>query len=690
MRRIANIPFLRITLAFITGIALYRFFAGAGLAAWIIIFICACLFTLVFLFAKPDQKLRLAWLNGISLQILIMSLGYLLTDVHQLKNHPTWYRHQLTSTAKIQARILTPLKATERTYKTTAAIIKTYPNQTARTCGTAILYFSRKDDRPALTVGDEIIFVNKLQPIRNKGNPGEFDFATHSRNKGIFDQAFLTSVEWEKVDKINRRQSIFIAGSEYIKKVIKQSITDTKARAIALALVTGYRDDIDQEMYSNYAKTGLVHLLAISGLHMGIFYLGTQWMLGFLPLLKRNKKILIIVSLIIMWVYALLTTFPPSVQRASLMFTFLGLGQIISRRIPSLQFLFLSAFLMLLFKPQLLWEVSFQLSYTAVLGILLFYKPLRRNFYTSSIITSKVLDIICLTLSAQVFTFPLAIYYFHQFPTLFIFTNIVAIPIVTFIIYGILLLIIFSFIPSLSILLGTALTKTITLLNTFIKWVSTFSFTIIDGLYINGIQLAALLLAMIAIALWLLAYKKQFAIVVICSICLIIGIAIYRKSNIQQQQYILVYNASTTYLELIHGGVVFTKDHQSKGQTNNFEKYVLAPSHVHFGVLPNDTIPAYWKQQKAYDVIQFKQKRLLRIHKAYGLKTSSPVAVDYLIISDKWIKNLREILTYFQANEIIIDGNIPMWKIDDLTSQLSTLHLPVHYIGTEGAKIIRL
>jgi len=692
MLAVRSIPFLRILLPFLLGIISYKFFGSLEPSFFICTFLIGLLLAILFRYFPYHQKKKWYALNSLSISLLLLSIGYLCVYAHKVENKFNWYSKFSNPITKFQAELTTPLKETKKSYKVHAKIVKTFNKEkVTNTSGEVILYFKKKDDLPDVQKGDQIVLVNRLKPIRVKGNPGEFNYAAFCRNKGIYHQAFLSTKEWSRIEPIKQIwTNPFDKWHRQIKNILATYIQDSTALGIAQALLTGYRDDIDQEIYTEYTKTGLVHLLAISGLHMGIFYLGAQYFLGLIPLFRRNKKLLIITSLIIMWCFALVTTFPPSVQRASVMFTFLGIGKLIYRKVPSINFLLASAFFLLLIQPHLLWEVGFQLSYAAVLGILLFYKPIRNWWQPKNFILQKSWEIMCVSLAAQLFTFPIALYYFHQVPTLFLFTNILAIPAVTFIIYGEVLLVLCAFAPPLAKLIGLAVTYMIQALNAFIHYTSQLSFVSIQNIHINRIQCLLLLMIPLLLASWLLGKRKVPVLLSLLIFVGVLGISINKKYKHLSQSKLIVYNTKTPYLEYIHGSKYYSPDSIESKQIVDFKQYILEPSHLVLGVKQKNKAPIQWKNYEQFDFGSFANKSILRIRKAYKLRISKPLEVDYLILSDKWIKQAGLLVEQIRPKELIIDGNIPLWKIDELKSQLREVDLPTHYIAEQGAKIIAL
>ncbi len=693
MSRVHSIPFLRIVPPFLLGIILYKVLHSISPLLFVGLFIGSLLGALFFYSLTATQRIRLFWVRGILLQAVLLSLGYLTIWSHQIENKRSWYKNYLSSDSKIRAKILTPLTETKKTFKATVGIKKIYNGKGSQsTCGKAILYFHKTTESLNLTVGDEIVAINKLSPISNNKNPGAFNYSRLCKNKGIYEQAFLNKSEWIKLDiKKPNWKHFFLHWSEQLNKTLKNYITLPNTAGIAQALLTGYRNDIDQDIYHSYTKTGLVHLLAISGLHMGIFFLGVQYFLAWIPFFKKNKGLLVLIALISMWIFALITTFPPSVQRASVMFSFLALGQLVPRKTSHLNFLLASAFLLLLLQPNLLWEVGFQLSYAAVMGIFLLYKPLTNWFKPNNQWIKKIWQISCVSISAQLFTFPITLYYFHQTPTLFLVTNLIAIPVVTLIIYGEFLLILFSMLPFIAKFIGLLVSCLIYGLNDIIDYTSRLPFVSLDNLYISQSQCFLLIAAMLSITGWFIIKKKIYGSAALLLFFSFMVISINRKSKHLKQEGLVIYNAKYPYIEYMAGTNSYTQDQMASSLFEQFEKYSLKPCHLLFGIKKSNYYrPPLWKTHEAFDFIAFSNKKILRIKKSANLKIKEPISVDYLVWSDLHRYETRRLLKFIHPREIIIDGNIPLWKIEDFKSQLQEVDLPTHYVATEGAKIIQL
>lgn len=272
--------------------------------------------------------------------------------------------------------------------------------------------------------GDEILIISELMPIANANNPGEFDAENYWSKQGY---SFMTFVGEDQYTVINRFEQGWINRSlnsmrAYLKSTLEQNLKG-KELGIALALILGDKSNLDVETRNSFTNTGAMHILAVSGLHIGIIMQILMVIMGFFTsVLSRKNAVFIVV--IIMWIYAVITGLSPSVLRAVFMFTFLAMAQFSGKNYNSINILFFTAFVLLLINPFTLYDIGFQLSFLAMVGIFLFYKPIEQIMYIENKWLRKVWQGTAIGFAAQLMTTPLSLYYFHQFPNYFVLTNI--------------------------------------------------------------------------------------------------------------------------------------------------------------------------------------------------------------------------------------------------------------------------
>jgi competence protein ComEC len=292
-------------------------------------------------------------------------------------------------------------------------------------------------------------------------------------------------------------------------QILKQYIHGDKERGLAQALLIGYKNDLDQSLVQAYTNTGVVHIIAISGLHLGLIY----WLLSLLTKpLKRKKQFKWIAPVFIiagLWLFALLAGAQASILRSAVMFTCIVLGQALGRTNNSIyNTLAVSALLLLCINPFWLWDVGFQLSYAAVLSIVVFMRPIYNWLYFKNKAIDFLWKLNAVTLAAQILTVPLSIYHFHQFPNYFLITNFIAVPLSSLILLGEIFLCTVAFIPALANITGKVLTWLISIMNGWIEKINSISYSIWDSLHISLTQMVLLLVCIAGFSFWLLEKSK--------------------------------------------------------------------------------------------------------------------------------------------------------------------------------------
>jgi competence protein ComEC len=281
-----------------------------------------------------------------------------------------------------------------------------------------------EDTLGVLSRKDVFVFQSDLELIENKNNPGEFDSRKFWKHKSINRVAFVAADQFKKIGLEHRKlMDVFVNWRESFSEIIDRYLAAGDENAVAKGLILGDRTSIDSEVSRKFGNTGAMHVLAVSGLHVAIL---VQILTFVLSLFKRwiSKKRALLLALIIVWIYAALTGFSPSVARSALMFTLLAGSTLFEKNYIPLNSLALSAILLLVWNPHYLYDIGFQLSYLAMTGIFLFYQPLSKLFYAKWKWVRTAWEGTMVGIAAQIMTLPLTLFYFHQFPNYFILTNL--------------------------------------------------------------------------------------------------------------------------------------------------------------------------------------------------------------------------------------------------------------------------
>ncbi len=417
----------------------------------------------------------------------------------------------------------------------------------------AIIYTRKSKTIENLKAGNQLFCETTLHRIKNRGNPFEFDYAGYMSHQAYFYNAFINDNDIQ-VLKDSKKSPIYLAENfrNRLLQILKTHIHSNEAVQVISALSLGYRKELSSEIKSRFAATGAMHVLAVSGLHVGMIYLFLSLLFSFFKRRKTGRWIYVFLIAGILWCYALITGFSPSVQRATVMFSFILIGNSLKRPTSIYNSLAASAFLLLLFKPDLLFEVGFQLSYMAVLSIVFFYPRLEKLFQPKYWLTKKVWQLSCISIAAQIGTFPLSIYYFNQFPVYFFLSNLIVIPAAYLILgftFSFLLTspvqIISSFIAKL---LESITEGTIYLLSK----IENFPYSLIEGISISTIQLFSLVLIFVS-GIFFIKWKRKiyfFISLIVLIFFLLDGLVM--KHQLFNQKKIIVYNSNERVVHLIN------------------------------------------------------------------------------------------------------------------------------------------
>lgn len=683
-----NIPFLRFLFPLIGGIIAAWYFQTSWFTA-LVLFALSLLCLLVYQLYKT--KFNTSWIYGTGITLLFVGIAITLVHIKQPAFQKSWFGHHYHEGAVVSIRLLEPLSEKEKSYKALAEFISIKDETAAKlVSGKLMLYFRKDSTVPALQYGS-IIITNKIIPlIQNAGNPGGFDYERYAMFNGITHQLFLNSKDYviTSQTKQNGFQKWLFDTKAYILQVIRKNINGEEETSVAEALLIGFRDDLDRDLVQAYSNTGVVHVIAISGLHLGLIY----WLLLFLlkPLDKRKQLRWLkpVIAVALLWIFSLLTGAGASVVRAAFMFTIIALGDLMGKKGNIYNSMAVSAFIMLLWNPFLLWDVGFQLSYAAVLSIVLFMKPIYHWFSIQNKLLDKGWQLCAVTLSAQILTLPLCMYHFHQAPNLFLITNFVAVPLSSLILFGEIALIVVSFSPLLAHAVGNALSYLLKWMNGFITWVDDFSFAVTDGIMHTPLQTILLYLFIATTAVWLLNKNNKAVKWSLLCLILFFGLQSFYLLQTKNQKKLVVYNLAqhsaadlmlgNSYL--FSGDTILLKD----GFLRNFH---LKPSRITNRVYETALTPNLFSET-AYRV---NNKTILFLHENYWFSEhKEKMKVDVLIVSHNPKLYIEYLLKAIEPKLIVFDSSNPQWKIKKWKEDCQRFQIPFFTTSEQGAFVMNL
>jgi competence protein ComEC len=433
-----------------------------------------------------------------------------------------------------------------------------------QSCNTRIIAYMSKDNfSTRISPGNSIRFYGSISNLDQELYPNQFDYGKYLRNTGISGTIYIPSWSYEVIplNPFSLKGKLNELRSNLLEKLNEDSIPE-KEYGVISALLVGDRSFLDPQLRSDFANAGAVHILAVSGLHVGIIYLLFLTILNFL-FKKKAKLLKFLLVLLMLWGYAALTGFSPSVLRAATMFSFIALGKFNKRYTNTYNMIAASALLLLVINPLLITQIGFQLSYLAVLGIVFFHPIFYASFDFKNRYISMLWSLVCVSFAAQLATFPLSIYYFNQFPVLFFITNILVIPLASIILYAGIGWVLLLWIPYASDVMGWVTVKATQLLNWIIETINTVPFAKIDGLYVSGLAVLMIYVMVILTTIFLLKPAPRVLRLLTLATACLLSLYLNRRIGVVLQDDILfpVLEESPTIIRLVQDEMtVYSQD----------------------------------------------------------------------------------------------------------------------------------
>lgn len=471
-------PFVRILIAFIAGI-LIEDYSGAPAIFSGCIFIFSFLGLLLFKVASDKFRFLYYWINGVLLHLLLLATGGVIAAIKNPYNALLKAGRFISDSSLFDATILEPPGERKATWKALASI-NIIQQGHERLCPETniILYFRKEGLSPPVMYGQRLIIKKRPSRIENFAHDS-FDYARYCALKNIHFQVFLQAGDFVVLDQDDdsRMWKYMFSLREWLVQTVKTYIPGPAECGLALALLIGYKEELDRSLIQAYSNTGVVHVIAISGLHLGLIYMLLKQFCALTSPSRTRRWLTPLIVVPGLWIFALAAGGGPSVMRSAVMFTAIMLGETVGRTSALMNNLAASAFLLLSYNPYWLWDLGFILSYTALLSIIVFSKPL----YGMIAVRHKLFDMFwkmnTVTISAQVLTTPVIVYHFRQFPNLFLVANMVAIPLSSIILFGEIIVCTICFLPGAASVAGQFVSALIKSMNRVVLYIDRLSFS---------------------------------------------------------------------------------------------------------------------------------------------------------------------------------------------------------------------
>ncbi len=682
-------PFIRLLLPVVTGIAVQHYLSlriTYLFGGWLSLLFSFMVFQLLSL----RLHYRLRWFNGCTLNLLLCFTGMLLTWCKDIRHQSNWLGKLYRDSACLVVRLAEPPVAKAKTNRAEAIaewIIQDGQVQPAE--GRIILYFERDSTLAPLYYGDRILLRKSLQPIQNTGNRGEFDYAAYCAFRQVHHSAWLRRGDYIRLGAHggNAFRHWLLRCRENILGLLRRTVPGEDERAIAEALLIGYREDLDRALVQAYSNTGVVHIIAISGLHLAMVYWLLTHLVNGLPLIKRQKGIKAVVILTGLWLFALLTGGSASVLRSAVMFTGIVVGEGMGRKTSIYNSLAASALLLLVYDPFLLWDVGFQLSYLAVLGIVLFQYRLYCLVYIKWRWPGYLWKMATVSLSAQVLTFPVCLYYFHQLPLLFLFANLIAVPVSGVALFAEIALVLLGWWPWAATWLGKGVGLLLLLLNRVVVQLNNLPGAVWTDIPATVLSTVLLYVVVALTAGWLWYKRPAWLLAALgCVIAFLLLHDWYRWTSFCQQRLIVYNTPRYRAIDFASGNDYCFIGDSSLQQKGSLTGNRLRAARAALQLRQEMDKTAILQQRGA--CIAFGNKKIILVDSGFiamGLPTR--LKVDIAVLSGNSRVGIADLQQILDCSTYVFDASNSLWKISQWKKECDGLLLRCHSVAGEGAFI---
>ncbi|MEN7546527.1 ComEC/Rec2 family competence protein [Rapidithrix thailandica] len=634
-----------------------------------------------------------AWVFGLLAAMALVAGGYSLTHWHTACHSPGHFAHKLQTITHYQAVLDSEVEEKNKSWKCVLKVkaVKT-GGQWQKAKGSVLAYIAKQDSSNSWQYGDVLLVQGTPVEVSPPLNPHQFDYKKYLAYHSIYHQHFLKPHE-TVVLLGNTPHHRLLAHSyrlrTYFQKKFAQQFSSESAAGVATALVFGIKEGLDQDTQQAYASAGAMHVLAVSGLHVGIIFFVVNFLFGKCKSTPWGAVLFAFISLSLLWGYAFITGLSASVLRAVTMFTFVIVGQSLHRRSNIYNTLAVSAFVLLCFQPYLIVQVGFQLSYIAVVGIVYLQPKLVGLWKTERPVWRWIWEISTVSIAAQIATAPLSLLYFHQFPTYFLFSNLVVIPAAMLIVCLGLLAVSVSFLPWLFSGSIWVLEAVIALLNFFVKIIQQLPGSTISEIHISveetWVVYASILSLVLLFALRKFSYVVWGALLITC-----LGSfqMLEWHDQFSQKVFTVYHTPRQTTLCFMAGTeawligeadllkdpeqcrYLFYQDWYAKGIQ---KKHYICWNQLEEAAFPLAV------QTHAQQLISWEGKTFLILRKP--LQQPMQEKVDFLVVSRKAVRDL----TWVNCDTLILDTSISHTRRKFLLDQAQELNIFVYDINTQGA-----
>jgi len=692
---IKQLPFVRLIFPFLIGI-IFQIYLSLNLSfAPFFIIISLIILIVIELIKLNNYKFKFRFISGVFVNVLLVLTGAYLVKV----NTPNSFE-DVGKEIIGEAILSEPPSEKAKTFKTFASLKKYSLNDTViQSSQKIVLYFEKDSFSSKLKYGDKIIFKSRLNEIITAGNPYEFNYKKFLFNKGIVAQAYIRKHNWKNINENEGWQIFKFAyyARKFLSEIYKSHNIGGQEFAVLQALTLGDKSEIDEDTRKSYVASGAMHILAVSGLHVGIIYMILNFLLQFLDRFKTEKRnygsfIKATILILFLWTFALISGLSPSVRRAALMFSFVIIGRTVKNKVSIYNSISASAFILLLIEPYQITNVGFQLSYAAVISIIHFQPKIAKLFVIKNKILYYFWSLTAVSIAAQIGTAPISMFYFHVFPNYFFLANLIVIPLAFVIVIGASLLFVFSAVPYLSTGIAIVLKWVIWLLNSSVGAIEKLPFSYTENISFNIEDVFFLEITIILIAVFF-TYKQAKSLIKMLVVLLIwISFNSFQKTRNSTNTKLYVYNIKgKSAINFIGSNNVLISD--SSIFEDESIRYGIKSNWEHLNKTDFTFVNLFEDKYKSDNIFKYKSyiksnsSNILIISnkEQVEFEVKDKLFVDFIIISNNVNVSINDILNVYKTKKIIIDSSNKFYKTERLIYECKNLNQDYFSVTEDGA-----
>ena len=633
------------------------------------------------------KSYRYRWIHGLAAILVFLYVGYFRSCLQDRRWYPNDY-NRMGGDGWCLARLDEPPVEREKTVKAILTMEGFWKGNDRFCAGGKVMgYFQKTEDVARLAYGDMLAFKVPIEEVVPPLNPGEFNYRRHLERRGVTGTVYLRDGDWipTGIRKANMLYAFAYRFRERMIKAMEQSGVTGDELGVGAAILLGYDDSLPAQVRRNYVAAGSMHILCVSGMHVGVIYLLASFLLG---LLGKSRVALLVkrmTLLVLIWLYALITGLSPSIMRSALMISMILFGEMIHRKGFALNSIAGSAFVLLLINPNNLFAIGFQLSYVAVIGIVLLQKPLSNLVFVRNKWLAKVWEITTVSIAAQISTMPFTIYYFHQFTPYFWLSNLLMTPLSFVVILSGMTLLAVSWVPGLNVVLGKMFWYGLHWMNLVAAGVERLPLSLVKGLSMSGFQFGVSLALLLLLWLFVNLRKKRMMMEMLFLSAVFALSQAWLSQRAARQSGIIVYALRNHTAIMVMQGFnsVLVCDGALLDEPSSID-YSLK-GHWSSAQLPMNP-PCFTLDEDFSCRLAKKQKNLLS---AQGMLmafwnpesfvgTEPPVKVDYLMVRGRQKPDFAAVLSAYQVGTLLIDGSVPQTLAQEWLQQADAAHVSCH------------